>query len=256
MPALVEKSSPCSLDALESGKKESVNLNNLPSKFQNDLFRFRPIETKNMQETLEVKQINEDSFPVSYDDNYYYEVSEGLRKFNPLYTNLCIYQNTIVAAITYQFTDFEEDVLLDAMSDNDGKEQCCYILTIAIKEKFRRFGIGKELIKQCLAHAKSNTRCKAIYLHVITYNAAAIKFYENLGFKNLKTLKDFYLIEKKFYDCFVYAFLLGNEDEVTRKKFGLVEKEKENETGTLFEKVRDSLSRLLDYLLKLRKSKM
>lgn len=96
-----------------------------------------------------------------------------------------------------------------------------YILTLGTLPEYRRLGLGKLLLRKCvllalwkckegalllLSHtltthgpfqcttptrardAIDSPRCGAVYLHVITYNEAAIQFYSANGFKRLRTL--------------------------------------------------------------------
>merc|ERR1711924_22579 len=46
---------------------------------------------------------------------------------------------------------------------------------------------------------------KAVYLHVVTYNAAAIQLYESMYFSRLASFKQFYFLHGKPYDSFLYA---------------------------------------------------
>jgi len=80
-----------------------------------------------------------------------------------------------------------------------------YIMTLGTARPFRRCGLGKEMVQQCIKLGETNKRCGAVYLNVITHNQAAIKFYENLGFLRITTIKDYYNIDDVDYDCYVYA---------------------------------------------------
>lgn len=47
-------------------------------------------------------------------------------------------------------------------------------------------------------------QCGAIYLHVITYNEAAQRFYEANGFRRLRTLPSYYDIGGQRHDAYLY----------------------------------------------------
>jgi len=81
-----------------------------------------------------------------------------------------------------------------------------YIMTLVTLPMFQRCGIASELVSRCVAYGKSNPGCVAVYLHVITYNRAAVRFYESRGFKYVSRIKDFYKIKGKKYDCFLYKY--------------------------------------------------
>lgn len=50
-----------------------------------------------------------------------------------------------------------------------------------------------------------STPCETAYLHVIITNAAAIRFYEKLGFERLREITNYYTIEDRKFNCYLYA---------------------------------------------------
>jgi ribosomal-protein-alanine N-acetyltransferase len=66
-----------------------------------------------------------------------------------------------------------------------------YIDSIAIDPNYRLQGIGKNLTNSLLDHFKEK-RVRTISLNVRTKNKTGIAFYQKLGFKILKTIKNFY----------------------------------------------------------------
>jgi ribosomal-protein-alanine N-acetyltransferase len=61
------------------------------------------------------------------------------------------------------------------------------IISFAVDEKFRKYGIGKQLISHCL-----NTFKNDIILHVRVTNEPAIKLYKNFGFVDDHVIKSYY----------------------------------------------------------------
>jgi ribosomal protein S18 acetylase RimI-like enzyme len=57
--------------------------------------------------------------------------------------------------------------------------QVMYILTLGTAHFHRRRGVAQALLRRQLRHAlaAADFRCRAVFLHVITYNDAAISFY-------------------------------------------------------------------------------
>ena len=89
-----------------------------------------------------------------------------------------------------------------------------YIMTIGVVDECRRFGLGTKLLNYTIDLInKMWTSCDVIYLHVVDYNEAAIRFYEKNGFRTLKRMKDHYLIFEKEYD----ALLLYKDITKTKK---------------------------------------
>jgi len=70
---------------------------------------------------------------------------------------------------------------------NDSTE----IISLAVKPRFRQKGIGKKLINFLINYFKERG-IKGILLHVRTENKTGVAFYRNLGFKILKTIKNYY----------------------------------------------------------------
>lgn len=60
-----------------------------------------------------------------------------------------------------------------------------YILSLGVCSTFRRQGVASLLLDSFLNHVtqSENQICKAIYLHVLTMNSAAIRFYEKHYFR-------------------------------------------------------------------------
>ncbi len=68
-----------------------------------------------------------------------------------------------------------------------------HIVSIAVLEGYRRRGIGTALMKAALAALKEKYGCKEVYLEVRVSNKPAIKLYEKLGFRIVKTIPMYYL---------------------------------------------------------------
>ena len=73
------------------------------------------------------------------------------------------------------------------------QETAVYILTLGVAEGHRQLGIASRLIQLVVAHAQWQLS-RAVYLHVIEYNTAALRFYQKNGFEELTTLRNFYYI--------------------------------------------------------------
>jgi Acetyltransferase (GNAT) family len=61
------------------------------------------------------------------------------------------------------------------------------------------------LLQRYISYAQSQPHCGAIYLHVITYNVAAIRLYEKAGFVFIKEVPDYYRISGNLYSCYLYV---------------------------------------------------
>ena len=64
-----------------------------------------------------------------------------------------------------------------------------YIMTLGITDKYRKKGLGSKLVEKVIDEVEKDAQCGALYLHVITYNVEAIKFYEKLGFYRVTEIR-------------------------------------------------------------------
>ena len=84
-------------------------------------------------------------------------------------------------------------------------KQMFYIMTLGSSETFRGQGLGTKLMRECMNIVEQVQDCGIIYLHVITYNQTAIRFYERLGFYRIEEIPNYYSIDDKNYNCYLYA---------------------------------------------------
>ncbi|MHA1797420.1 MAG: ribosomal protein S18-alanine N-acetyltransferase, partial [Candidatus Helarchaeota archaeon] len=79
-----------------------------------------------------------------------------------------------------------------------------HIISIAIKPEFRKMRVGNNLVNEIIKIMKKN-KAKNLVLEVRTTNQDAIKFYEKIGFKIIRVLKEYY--DNK-YDAFKMELIL------------------------------------------------
>ena len=80
-----------------------------------------------------------------------------------------------------------------------------YLHIIAVKEGYRSCGIGKQLMKYFEDNATDSSSAK-YFLTVDDFNPRAKILYENLGYKCVGELPDFY---KKWINCFLMMKIKG-----------------------------------------------
>ncbi len=69
----------------------------------------------------------------------------------------------------------------------------CHVVSIAVKEPYRRRGIASELMTVVMERAKENYGAKECFLEVRVSNEAAINLYEKLGFSKVKRNYGYYI---------------------------------------------------------------
>ena len=163
-----------------------------------------------------IKALHEDWFPVRYSAGFYDAAVRG----RMVGTGEAIFHlvaedartREMVGLVTAQLTDARRcgDALFEPARDFDLNEceRVVYVLTLGTVAKYRRRGVSTELLRRCLARAEAEPRCGCVYLHVITYNAAAIAFYERAGFERVREIPNYYRIDGEDYACYVYARFL------------------------------------------------
>merc|ERR550532_469644 len=94
-------------------------------------------------------------------------------------------------------------------ADEAGAGSLAYILTLGVADGFRRRGLARELLRRAVAHVnRSLPHVQAVYLHVVTYNSAAIHLYESMKFLRIGQFPSFYFLHGQPYDSFLYALYL------------------------------------------------
>ena len=171
---------------------------------------FRSVERDDVQE---LKALHMECFPIQYDDIFFENICNGKGFKNAsLYTQVAVEleSSRIVGCILGQFTETskcEDNGFFLELKSPAG--EVFYILTLGLREEYRRSGLGTALLLESLSHAKQNTNCGAVYLHVIHYNQAAMKFYEKNGFIFLRELDEFYVIEKVQHSAYLYILFIN-----------------------------------------------
>eukprot|EP00927_Polykrikos_kofoidii_P051725 TRINITY_DN45518_c0_g1_i1.p1 TRINITY_DN45518_c0_g1~~TRINITY_DN45518_c0_g1_i1.p1 ORF type:complete len:368 (-),score=40.65 TRINITY_DN45518_c0_g1_i1:62-1165(-) len=99
------------------------------------------------------------------------------------------------------------DVQEGAIDEPAPKTGClAYILTLGVVDEFRRRGLARELLRRLVMHVDDHmSHIQAVYLHVVTYNDAAIRLYESMHFHRIAQFNSFYFLHGKYYDSFLYS---------------------------------------------------
>jgi [ribosomal protein S18]-alanine N-acetyltransferase len=84
-----------------------------------------------------------------------------------------------------------------------------HVVSIAVREPYRRRGIAKELMLEAMKRGADSYEASECYLEVRIGNDSAVKLYERLGFKKTKRNYGYYLDGE---DAWVMSFsILGKE---------------------------------------------
>jgi len=69
-----------------------------------------------------------------------------------------------------------------------------HILNLAVDPKYRHLGVGRALVEFAVGKLK-NEGVQSVWLEVRISNTGARKFYKELGFREVRILKNYYLTE-------------------------------------------------------------
>ncbi len=67
-----------------------------------------------------------------------------------------------------------------------------HIVSVAVLQEYRRQKLASELVKQSMKALETVYAAKEVILEVRTTNHAAVKLYDSLSFKRIRTLRTYY----------------------------------------------------------------
>ena len=93
-----------------------------------------------------------------------------------------------------------------------------YIVSIGVIDECRKMNIGTNLLKYVFNYCIYFPLCTGVYLHVISDNNIAKKFYEKLGMNNSGYLPHYYDIDGKKYASNVYVKIYTKDEKNNMRK--------------------------------------
>jgi ribosomal protein S18 acetylase RimI-like enzyme len=176
---------------------------------QNDEIMYRSICEDDF---TELKALHEDFFPIKYNDSFYIDSCKEIgMNGGHLETIIAVSKNSglIIGFLLGQFFIIDDCDDKDIIHINPNVKELLYILTLGLKDEYRRLGLATILINKLLEIGKQKKSCGAVYLHVIDYNKAALKFYEKNKFEFFREIPSFYIIDKKYYTSLLYIYYIN-----------------------------------------------
>ena len=197
---------------------------------------YKPLTQSNISE---VKNLHKEWFPIDYEDNYFEKVlnNENKNYFTVgAFYNITISNNTkkeiilglalckheyILDNLNYNINSKNlDEIYQDINCMEEFKQylyckfyQCIYIMTIGVLDEYRHMHIGSNLLNYIYNISLEIESCLAIYLHVIYYNNSAINFYSKNKFKKVKKIENYYYIDGKHYDSFVFLRIISKREK-------------------------------------------
>lgn len=224
-----------------TGEREKIYaLSEFHNAFKNPYFTIDPknitFASLDKSHIDEVMTLHQEWFPIKYDksffevtlnqnnSNYYsigalYKDPDGghdmilgmaLVEFQEISTKFKHHTSQdILKKISNQINFFDEMTTLLSFNDY----HCGYIMTIGVLDECRRMGLGSILLRKIVKACLDDSLCVCIYLDVVTYNEAAIKFYKKNNFVETNEIKNYYHIGEEVYDSKVFCRVLTNKEK-------------------------------------------
>ncbi|KAL3320948.1 N-alpha-acetyltransferase 50 [Cichlidogyrus casuarinus] len=128
----------------------------------------------------QLRLVNQMVFPVQYSEAFYQDMLKPGK-----YCRLAYFNDIIVGAVCYRFDNIP--------NENGENVKKAYIMNLGCLSYYRRLGVGTKLLQHVINHCKELDNVKSIMLHVHTINDDALEFYKRHGFKNVKTVPNYYV---------------------------------------------------------------
>ncbi|KAF7848801.1 hypothetical protein BT93_L1549 [Corymbia citriodora subsp. variegata] len=171
---------------------------------------YRPIRPSDI-EILE--QIHGNIFPIRYESEFFQDVAHG----HGIVSWAAVDHSRDdgkgdepIGFITARVVLATESEILDLLKKDSAESEwsLVYILTLGVVDSYRNLGIASSLILEVIKYASSIPTCRAVYLHVISYNFPAIHLYKKMSFKCIRRLPGFYLIDGQHYDSYLFVYFV------------------------------------------------
>ncbi|XP_065027108.1 histone acetyltransferase MCC1-like [Musa acuminata AAA Group] len=172
---------------------------------------YRPILPSDL-EVLE--EIHVALFPIRYERDFFISVVQGHGIVSWAAVDVSRSdggRDKLVGFVTTRLMSAKESEISDLLRYNASRQDLMlvYILTLGVVENYRNHGIATSLVCEVIKYASSITNCRAVYLHVISYNMPAIHFYEKMSFACVRRLQKFYYINGQHYDSYLFVYYVN-----------------------------------------------
>lgn len=172
---------------------------------------YRPIQPTDLEVLV---KIHGDLFPIRYEIEFFHNVVHGrdIVSWGAVDRNRPNGESDeLIGFVTARIVMAKESEIEDMLRfDKSRSDQTLvYILTLGVVESYRNFGIATSLIREVIKYASNMPNCRAVYLHVISYNNSAIHLYQKMSFLCIRRLHAFYFINGQHYDAYLFIYYVN-----------------------------------------------
>eukprot|EP00026_Physarum_polycephalum_P014523 Phypoly_transcript_15047.p1 GENE.Phypoly_transcript_15047~~Phypoly_transcript_15047.p1 ORF type:complete len:230 (+),score=21.68 Phypoly_transcript_15047:3-692(+) len=160
-----------------------------------------------------IRPLHEEWFPVKYDNDFYATMAHNTSSFPVTFAMAAVKAETgeVIGVITGQVNKEWQVEDTELLSFKFREQELMYITTLGVIDLYRKQGIATLLLKTMLDFCEiERPSVSAIYLHVLTTNSHAIKFYEKHKFTCLRKLAAYYEIGENSMDSFLYIMYIND----------------------------------------------
>ncbi|KAL3630811.1 hypothetical protein CASFOL_023795 [Castilleja foliolosa] len=175
------------------------------------IIAYRPIRPSDI---VALEQIHGDLFPIRYETDFFHNVVNGrdIVSWGAVdHSRPNAQSDELIGFVTARIVSARDSEIEDVLSFDSSKTEqtLVYILTLGVVDSYRNLGIASSLIHEVMKYASNITTCRAVYLHVISYNIPAIHLYEKMSFQCLRRLNNFYYINGQHYDSYLFVYYVN-----------------------------------------------
>lgn len=161
-----------------------------------------------------LEQLHADVFPIRYESEFFQNVVNG----RDIVSWAAVDRNRpdghtdeLIGFVTARIVLARDSEIVDLLRYDSSKpdQTLVYILTLGVVDSYRNLGIASALIREVMKYGASIPTCRAVYLHVISYNNPAIFLYRKMSFKCVRRLHGFYLINGQHYDSYLFVYYVN-----------------------------------------------
>ncbi|XP_051125830.1 histone acetyltransferase MCC1-like isoform X1 [Andrographis paniculata] len=177
------------------------------------IIAYRPIRPSDL---VVLEKIHGDLFPIRYESEFFHNVVNGcdIVSWGAVDQSQPNAQSDeLIGFVTARIVSAKDSEIQDLLSFDSSKtdQTLVYILTLGVVESYRNLGIASSLIHEVIKYASSISTCRAVYLHVISYNIPAMHLYKKMSFQCLRRLYNFYFINGQHYDSYLFVCYVNGE---------------------------------------------
>ena len=158
----------------------------------------------------EVKSLCCKWFPIEYPDSWYKDITSSPR----FYSLAAVLNNRIIGILIAEVKSIskcnpEDNGILGGRYLKDTR--VAYVLSLGVVKEYRKNGIASLLLNNLfgLLTTEEYLNCKAVYLHVLTTNYVALRFYERHKFRLFRYLPCYYAIKGRQKNGYLYVLYIN-----------------------------------------------